>query len=90
MSDGGLDQEDAVRFIELVYRAGYRLERGIDDIDPGYEYAIQQLCSELELMGVANEDASLRAMQAAQEHVYGEARGEDSRPLSEFGVTVDE
>lgn len=85
------EREDWVALLEAMYFAGYRLHDSLDDVDPGYEYAVQQLCSEMSLfIGGVDEDMSVRAMQAAQDRKYGESRGEDSRSLGEFGVVRDE
>lgn len=51
MTDGSeseFDRETVVRVLEELYLSGYINETELDDVDPGYEYAIQQLCSDLQ------------------------------------------
>lgn len=75
---------ERIEFMAKVYEAGYRLHEELDDVDPGYEYAIQQLQSELEVMGEIDRDGARRAMNLAQERVYGEPETEPNNAISEY------
>jgi len=89
-SGRAIPQEHWVAMLEQLYYSAYCLHDELDDVDPGYEYAVQQLCSDLEIRepGVTK-DMELRAMNAAQERSSRPVARDEARPLSEFGVSVD-
>lgn len=90
-SAGLIEREElTVEFLTAMYEAGYELEDALGDVEPGYEYAIQQLCSKMKGQGHLNDNMESRAMNAAQERVFGEPKTDPSMSLSEFGVVPDE
>jgi len=80
-------QHSTVEFAELLWTVAYRLDCGYSP-NVQYEAAVERLLSEMEVMGDISADETRRAKHAAQERLFGEARGKDSHPLSEFGVTT--
>lgn len=88
--DYPIPQDHWVAMLEQLYYAAYRLHDLLDDVDPGYEYAVQQLCTELQLQEPSiTDDMESRAINAAQYRSSEMVAHGEERPLSEYGVTPD-
>jgi len=75
-SESELGTDEVEMFIEELYLAGYRNNDDLNDVEPGYEYAVQQLCSEMAgtMIPALTKDAEMRAMNRAQERHEAEER----------------
>jgi hypothetical protein len=84
-----IPEEYWVAMLEQLYFSAYQLHDDLDDVDPGYEYAVQQLCSELRVREPQiTKDMELRAMNAAQKRSERSIDRTEDRPLSEYGVAL--
>lgn len=82
-SEAGLDRETVVRVLEELYLSGYINETELDDVDPGYEYAIQQLCSDLQARDpeILTKDEETEAANRAQDRFDDLVEQEKVPPL---------
>jgi len=63
---------DEIEFIRELYISAYINHKRLHDVEPGYEYAVQQLCSDMVERGVIEKDQELDGMMEAKTAVFGE------------------
>ncbi|WP_135363416.1 hypothetical protein [Halosimplex halophilum] len=71
VADGGTVEDGIERLVEELYLSAYVNHQELDDVDPGYEYAVQQLLSDFRARnpGLLTKDMETAAMNRAQDRI---------------------
>ena len=70
MTDSGHCVSGIDWLLEELYYSAYVNHDELDDVDPGYEYAVQQLCSDIIARTHLTKDDEIEAMNRAQERYF--------------------
>jgi hypothetical protein len=75
-------------FLEELYYSAYINDDALDDVDPGYEYAVQQLCSDLIARTHLTKNDEVEAMNRAQNR-HSDIGAEKRSPSWQLAPIVD-